>query len=93
MVRLNKKGTTAFVNVMIAFTIIIIGVVMIDPLKEQHEQADTALDCDNNSISTGNRMTCVGNDAAFPIFILVVFGVAIAYAGAKKVGIGGGGGE
>lgn len=71
------------VNVMVGAMLLIAGVVMIEPLKESFGISRAALDCDNESITTGEQGACIVNDAAFPIWMLAVFGAAIAFVGAR----------
>lgn len=82
----NKKGQLIVLNMMIAMTIIITAIIFIDPLKEVIGIGQTDLDCSNaETLSTGDRMTCIWLDYLLPGFILACLGVGIAYLGARNV--------
>jgi len=84
--KINRRGQLIVLNMMIAMTIIITAIIFIDPLKEVIGIGQTDLDCSNSeSLSTGDRMTCIWLDYLLPGFILACLGVALAYLGAKNV--------
>jgi len=91
---MNKRGQLVVVNIMIGLALIIVGVVVIDPLKEVLTIASNSdnLDCSNASIGTGNRMTCIVVDFVLPYFIGMIMAVAGAFVFAKGVRPDSGGG-
>jgi hypothetical protein len=83
----NKKGQMIVVNIMIAMACIITAIIFIEPLKDVIDIGRTDLDCANYaSLTTGEAMTCIGLDFLLPMFILLCFGVGLAYLGAKRLG-------
>ena len=70
---------------MIAFMLVVVVVVMIEPLKDQVSTARTDLDCTNTSISSEEKMTCIGVSFTLPAFVLIALAVAFAFIGAKKL--------
>ena len=77
--RVNRKGQLIVVNIMICVIVIITAIIFIEPLKQVLGIGITSLDCTNPSISTGVSMTCIGLDFLLPAFILICFGVGLAY--------------
>jgi hypothetical protein len=83
---MNKKGQAVMVGIMIAIMVFIIAVNFITPIKDVVTQARSSsnLDCDNTSITTGNRMTCIAVDLYLFNFIgIAIFG-GLAYIIGKK---------
>lgn len=83
----NKKGQTIVLGLMIAIFVFIVAVVLIPSLKDMVDDArDTnSLDCDNTSISTGQKGTCLIVDLYIPYFIGAVLAAGAAYIFVRKV--------
>ncbi|HDI03104.1 MAG TPA: hypothetical protein ENF67_01015 [Candidatus Pacearchaeota archaeon] len=73
---------------MIAVFVFIAAVVLLQPLKEMIIIARDAnhLDCENQSISTGQKMTCIIVDLYLPYFIGAVLAGSVYLIFAKVVG-------
>jgi len=73
---MNKKGSIGF-TLVIAITIFLIGLPIINVIKPEVDTARgiNGLDCANESISDGTRLTCLGVDLIIPYFILIVLSV------------------
>ena len=84
---LNKKGQWIFVGIMVFIMVIIVAIQFISPLKDQITDARGAsnLDCDNSSISTAQKMTCVVTDTTLFYFIGVCIAGAGAYLMVRKI--------
>lgn len=82
---MNSKGQTAVLGLMIGVFVFMMAMVFIDPIKDviAESRGTTQLDCDNSSISDGNKATCLLVDLILPYFIAVVLAVAGAWIGAK----------
>ena len=87
MVLKNKKGQAALVGVMIGIFVFMLAMVFINPIKAVIDttRATDQLDCNNASISDGNKMTCLIVDLIMPYFIAVVIAIAGAWIGAKFI--------
>lgn len=85
---MNKRGVYAVLGIMFFILIMISAVVMIETIKTFVGIArDTnALDCNNESISSGQQMACIINDWQLPIFFLSCLGVAVGFIGMKGYG-------
>jgi len=85
---LNNKGQAAMVGLLIGVFIFLLGMGFVDPIKDVITEARGAsqLDCNNASISDGNKMTCLAVDLILPYFILVILAIAGAWISAKIVG-------
>lgn len=88
---MNAKGTVVFVGIMVAFVVIVMGVIFVEPLKDQVSSARVSLNCSAAGLSTGEEMTCISVDSVLFLFIGTVFAVGVGWIGARKIGIGGSG--
>ncbi len=84
---LNKKGQGVFIGIMIFVMVFIAVIILVDPLKEQisYARGTTSLDCDNTSITTGNKATCVVVDFVLFYFVGAAIAAGAAYLWMKKV--------
>jgi len=82
---INKHGQVALVGLMIGIIIFMLAMVFIDPLTDviSETRAVTQLDCDNASISDGQKATCLIVDLILPYFIAMVIAVGGGYLGAR----------
>jgi hypothetical protein len=83
----NSKGQIALVSLMIGVFIFMLGMGFIDPIKDviSETRGVSQLDCSNNSITDGAKMTCLAVDLILPYFIVVVLGVAGAWISARFI--------
>jgi hypothetical protein len=85
----NRKGQMIVLNIMVAMACIITAIIFIQPLKSVIDIGRSDLDCSHYSLlTTGESMTCIAIDFLLPMFVIVCFGVGIAYLGAKQIGVG-----
>ena len=77
---MNNKGQAIFAGIMIFIMVFITVVILIEPIKDQItiSRDVTHLDCDNASITTGQKATCVVTD--FTLFYFVGMGIAAGAA-------------
>ena len=85
---MNRRGQVMLVGLMIGIIAFMAAMVFIDPIKDvvTVSRGATQLDCSNDSISDGNKMTCLMVDLLLPGFIGVVFGLAATAIGSKFIG-------
>lgn len=83
---MNRRGQLIFLGIMMAVTIFIVAVVLIEPIKSMITIARDSdhLDCESESLTTGEEMTCIITDSFLPIFIGFLVAIAIAYLGLKE---------
>jgi len=79
----NKRAQTLGISIIIAITIFIVGMTVLNILKPEITRVrDSAnLDCQNTAdfpagISDGNKLTCLVADVVVPYFIIIIFSVA-----------------
>lgn len=84
---MNRKGQLALVGFAIGFFIFLLGLALINPIKDVIEpvRSSSQLDCGNSTISDGQKLTCLGVDLLLPYFIITVFAVSGAYFTARFV--------
>lgn len=75
---MNSKGQGVLMSVVIAALIFMAGMLFMQFLKSDvtDARAPTGLDCQNSTISDGNKVTCLGVDIVIPYFILAVISAA-----------------
>jgi len=73
----NKKGQTMGIAIMVAIMIAIVGLMSINYLKDEVSRARNSdnLDCADNTISDGNKLTCLVVDTTIPYIIVLIFSV------------------
>lgn len=69
MKRLNKKGG-AFMTLLIAVVFFMFGVLIIGLLFPLISGTRGDLSCSDNTISSGNKLTCLGIDMLVPAFVI-----------------------
>ena len=86
---LNKKGQVIFFGIMVAIMTFIVLVQFISPIKDQViiSRNATNLDCDNTSISTGQRMTCVVTDLFLFYFFAAGIATAIGFITGRRINL------
>ncbi len=82
----GRKGQAFFVGIMIAIMGIIVVFLFIAPLKDSMNTArdGSHLDCANESITTGQKMTCILVDMTMFYFVGIGLAVAISYIFVKR---------
>ena len=87
---MNKNGQTVVLGLMIAIFIFLASVVLIAPMKDMIDVArdSTHLDCDNTSISTGQKGTCLIVDLYLPYFVGAVLAAGIGFIFVRKITTG-----
>lgn len=76
---MNTKGQGLILAVVMAVMIFMAGMLLTNFLKGEVTSARsslTGLDCNNSTISDGNKVTCLGVDLVIPYFIWAVISVA-----------------
>jgi len=78
---MNNKGQVALIGLAIGIFIFLLGMTMINPIRDVIDEArgSNQLDCSNTSISDGQKMTCLAVDLTLPYFIIVIFAIAGAW--------------
>lgn len=76
---MNKKGQTAIVALMLTVMLFMTIIILTDPLKDTIDigRDSSHLDCNNASISTGTKLTCLTVDLTLFYFV----GMVIALIG------------
>lgn len=69
--RMNKRGGV-FLGLVIGFMLFMAGMIVLNFIKDDVTSARVALDCDNQSISDGAKLTCLGVDGVVPYFIILI---------------------
>lgn len=88
---MKKKGQALLYGLMIATTLLVLGLALASPLQSFIENArnttqtdgSAGLDCNNDTISDFDKGTCVITDITLPYFIGIVFGIAFVVIGAR----------
>jgi len=75
---MNNKGQGLLMAVVIAVMIFTVGMLFMQFLKSDITDARSpiGLDCQNSTISDGNKVTCLGVDIVIPYFIITVISAA-----------------
>ena len=83
---MNKKGVLFMLGFMMFLLIFIVTIVMLQPIKESVGLARNSanLDCDNTSLSTGEKMSCILVDWQLPLFAGTAFAAALGWIGIKQ---------
>jgi uncharacterized membrane protein len=77
---LNKSGQQMWgIGIVFACFVILAAFIMIVPLSSLIDTARIDLDCNNTSISMGEKITCLGIDLYLPYFILIALFALLAY--------------
>jgi len=73
---MNNKGQVGLA-IISAVMIFMVGMVTVNLLKPEITNAreTTALDCQNNSITDGTKLTCLVVDFTVPYFMIIIFSV------------------
>lgn len=84
---MNRKSQAIFVNIMIAIMVFIVAIILIVPLKDVITTGRDAdhLDCENTSITTGARVTCILVDLWLFYFVGVCIGGGLAFITVKRI--------
>lgn len=82
---MNNKGQTFFFAIVTALIIFVFGMLFLNFLKDDitTTTSSSALDCNNLSISDGNKVTCLAMDATVPYFFLLILSAAGGLIAAK----------
>lgn len=84
---MNNQGQVALVGLMIGVFIFLLGMSIINPIRDVIDEvrATDQLDCSNSSISDGQKLTCLAVDLILPYFIVVVLALAGAWITTKVI--------
>jgi len=82
----NKKGQFPFFLFMIGIIIFIIAFSLASPLIKSSNTARTGMDCNNESLSTGQKISCTTTDMVAPFIISVLLGFGGIALGSKLLG-------
>ena len=83
----NKKGQFApFFLFMIGIIILIIAFSLASPLIKSSNTARSGMDCNNESLSTGQKITCTVTDITSPFVVAVLLGLGGLALGSKLIG-------
>lgn len=78
--QIKKKDKMAMMwglGLVLAAFVVLAAFIMLPPLSEFIDLARTTLDCNNVSISLGEKITCLSIDLYLPYFVLItIFAVA-----------------
>ena len=72
----NKKGQTMGIAVIVAIFLFIVGIIMVNFLKDDITTARIGLDCSNSAISDATKLTCLAVDVVVPYFIVTLIAAA-----------------
>lgn len=74
---MNNRGSLIF-GIITAAMIFLAGFTILNFIKQDvtTARAVDSLDCSNQSISDGTKLTCLGADATIPIMILLLLSTA-----------------
>jgi len=75
---MNKKGQTVGISIIIAITLLIVGIMSINFVRDEvtRVRLDSGLDCSNvTGISDGTKLTCLAVDLVVPYFLLLILSV------------------
>ena len=84
---MKKKGQMIFVKIMVAIMVFVVAIVLITPLKEVITTGRDVnhLDCVNESITVGNRATCLLVDLWLFYFVGTCIAGGLAFITVKKL--------
>ena len=85
LVSKNKKGQVIFYAFMIGITILVLALALAPPVRTQVDEARTAMDCGNESISNFYKAACVVSDLTIFYFIGGLIFIAGAVITAKII--------
>ena len=74
----KKAQGHLLIVILIAFFLFIIGMVVLNFIKSEVTRARgiDQLDCSSDTISDGNKVTCLLVDIVVPFFIIIIFAAA-----------------
>jgi len=82
---LNKKSNWVLIGIM-SFIVVLIAIVQFIPVvKDQIVTTRSDLDCANESITTGTKMTCIAVDTTLFYFVGVAIVAGAGYLWGKRV--------
>ena len=86
---MNNSGQVAIYSIMIGILVFLIVLAVSPLLKEITEEArdSSHLDCDNASISTGTKATCIVTDLYLFGFVAAILGAGISYLSLRSSGV------
>jgi len=84
---MKKKGQAVFAGIMIFVMLVIVIVQFIPTIKDEiiRARGQSYLDCDNTTIPTGTKMTCIVTDTQLFYFVGMAFAGAAAFLTGKWV--------
>lgn len=75
---MNKRGNI-FLGVAVFMIVWFFGVLFIPFITDDITTTRGLLDCSSNTISDGQKMTCLGVDFVIPYFIVFIISIALGY--------------
>lgn len=83
---MNKSGQVIILGIMMMIIGLILAVILSQPIRELIDisRGADSMDCDNTSISTGTRMTCIVFDIFLPYFVATIIFLSGSYLFYKK---------
>ena len=75
---MNKKGSV-FMGLAMGLLIFVFGMLFLPYFTDDLTTTYTALDCQNTSISGGNKIACLETDLVAPYFIWFFISVGLGY--------------
>ena len=72
---MNKVGSSVLVYFMIGILLFLLGLALTPALTQTSGEAQTNLDCSNESISNQDNAVCYQLDTFSPLYIGVLFGL------------------
>ena len=82
---MNKKGITFFYTLMLGITIIVLGLALASPIKEQVDTTRTNMNCTSADLSIYDEATCVGYDVLKPLITGGIIFIGFAVISAKII--------
>ena len=75
---MNKRGQSLFLSIVVALAIFMIGSLFINFITPEITitRDSTHLDCSNDDISDGNKLSCLAVDIVVPYFIIIILSAA-----------------
>ena len=85
---MSKKGQAVLWGIMMMVFLFMLGMTLIDPIKDTVTQVRSAdqLNCTSDAITDGAKSSCLIVDLMLPYFIVAVFSVAGGVAFSKITG-------
>ena len=82
---MNNRGQTFFFAIIVAVVIFAFGMLILNFMKDDITTVTgtSALDCNNQTITDGTKVVCLGMDLTIPYFFLLVLSASGGIIAAK----------